>query len=95
MKTIRPTAFPADPELVTAADLGTAIRAARTGAGLTLDQAASALGAAKQTLQDLERGRGTVSVGFAIRAARELGVTLFVARSVDKERVRRTIAVAG
>lgn len=95
MKTVRPTPFPPDPDLATAQDLGAAVRAARTQAGLTLEQAASALGAAKQTLQDLERGRGTVSVGFAIRAARELGLTLFVARAADKERIRRTITDAG
>lgn len=95
MKTIKPTAFPADPALATAQDLGAVVRAARTHAGLTLEQAASALGAAKQTLQDLERGRGTVSVGFAIRAARELGLTLFVARAADKERIRRTIVAQG
>jgi len=95
MKTIKPTAFPVESELATAQPLGAAVRAARTQAGLTLDQAASALGVAKQTLQDLEHGRGTVSVGFAIRAARELGITLFVARSADKERIRRTIAGEG
>ncbi len=71
------------------------IRAARTQAGLTLDQAALALRVAKQTLQDLEKGRGTVSVGFAMRATRELGVTLFAVPSEDKERVRRAIAAKG
>ena len=95
MKTIKPTAFPANPDLATAQDLGAAVRSARTQAQLTLDQAASALGVAKQTLQNLEQGRGTVNVGFAMRAARELGLTLFIAHSADKERIRRAIAALG
>lgn len=95
MKTIKRTAFPANPDLATVQDLGAAVRAARTHSGLTLEHAAVALGVAKQTLQDLEQGRGTVNVGFAIRAARELGLTLFVARTADKERIRRTIAADG
>jgi len=77
-----------DPVLVGAADLGRVLRAARKSGGLTLEQAAAGLGIAKQTLQNLERGTGTVGLGIALRVAAELGVTLFTAPSGQKDQVR-------
>jgi transcriptional regulator with XRE-family HTH domain len=46
------------------------------------------LGIAKQTLQDLERGTGTVGLAIALRVAAELGVTLFTAPPGLKDQVR-------
>ena len=91
MRTVKPTPFPIDPLVDDVKCLGAAVRAARTASGLTLEWAAMALGVGKQTLQDLERGSGTVSVAFALRAARELGVVLFVAKAEDAEIIRRKI----
>lgn len=77
MKRVVATPFPDSPELRTPAQLGAAVRAARTQSGLTLEAAAMLVGVAKQTLSDLETGRGTVSLGIALRVAEELGVSLF------------------
>jgi transcriptional regulator with XRE-family HTH domain len=46
------------------------------------------LGIAKQTLQDLERGTGTVGLAIALRVAAEFGVTLFTAPPGLKDQVR-------
>lgn len=72
-----PIDFPADPLLRSPQDFGTAVRAARTGRGLSLEQAALLVGVAKQTLQDLELGTASVGLALALRVARELGVAVF------------------
>jgi transcriptional regulator with XRE-family HTH domain len=69
-------AFP-DPMIRDALTFGQAVRAARTGAGISLEAAAAALGISKATLGDLEGGRGTVGLGTALRVARELGIAVF------------------
>lgn len=95
MKTVKPTPFPVDPLVKDVQDLGAAVRAARTESGMTLEWAALSLGVAKQTLQNLEKGSGTVSVAFALRAARELGVVLFLAKAEDADYIRRKITEPG
>ncbi len=86
-----PTAFPEDPQLKTCEELGAAVRAARTGSGLTLEDAALALSIAKQTLGDLEAGKPTVGLGIALRVARALGVCLFIAPVGEASSISRLI----
>jgi transcriptional regulator with XRE-family HTH domain len=91
MRRIVEQPFPQDPLLREPSDLAAAIRAARTRAGLTLVDAAASLGIAKQTLNDLERGKPTVALGTALRVATELGVSLFMAPADLRERVRDAV----
>jgi hypothetical protein len=51
------------------------------------------LGIAKQTLANLET-KGTVGLETAVRAARELGVSIFAVPSSEREPVRRAIEEA-
>ena len=95
MKKILPTPFPPDPLLTDIAVLGAAIRAARTAAGLRLIDAASLIGVARQTLNDLENGKPTVSVGNALKIADGLGVALFCVPAAERERVRRKLTERG
>ena len=92
MKRVVPTPFPIDPLVADAGVLGAAIRSARTGAGMTIDQAAAALGISKQTLSDLETSGSTVGLGIALKVARELGVSVFVTKPGERETIRRVIA---
>lgn len=78
-----PAPFPTDPQLTTPDALGAAIRAARTASGLTLEEAALAVSIAKQTLGDLEAGKPSVGLGIALRVAKALGVSLFIAPAGD------------
>ena len=71
--------------------LGAAVRAARTGAGMALRDAAAFVGVAKQTLSDLEHGKPSVSLGVALKIAEGLGVTLFVVAAADRARVRERL----
>lgn len=87
MRRVKKTPFPTNPELHETAILGAAVRASRTEAGMTLEEAAMTLGIAKQTLADLERGKPTVSLGTSLKVAREFGLTLFVLRNEDKNRL--------
>lgn len=89
MKRVVATALPSDPFVSDARVLGAAVRAARTAAGLTIEDAALIIGVAKQTLSDLEAGKDTVSLGLVLRITRELGVALFVAPTEQRERFRR------
>lgn len=91
MRKTKPTAFPSDPVVTDAAVLGAAVRAARTSAGLRLADAAALLGVAKQTLSDLETGKGTIGLGLALKIAGGLGATLFVVRSTEREKTRRLL----
>jgi len=67
--------FP-DPIVRDALGFGEAVRASRTSAGLSLTDAALALGISKDTLGNLERGQGGVNLSTALRVARDLGVEL-------------------
>jgi len=86
MKRVKLAPFPPNPVSDTRT-LGLAIRACRTEQGLTIEEAALTIGIAKQTLSDIEAGKPTVGTGILLKAAAELGVVLFVARSRERDRV--------
>lgn len=87
MRRVVPTPFPLDPWLQSTEQLGAAVRASRTAAGMTLEDAALAVGVAKQTLQNLETGKGQVSLTIALRILGGLGVDLFVGQARDRSRI--------
>ncbi|WP_417067057.1 helix-turn-helix domain-containing protein [Niveibacterium terrae] len=89
MRRVLPLPFPTESLVTSAKDLGQAIRAARTGSGLTIEDAALLVGVAKQTLSDVEQGKPTVAFGTVIKLATALGVSLFMAEKKNQERVRR------
>ncbi len=91
MKRVVAQRFPTNPCLQTPADLGTALRAARTTAGLSLDEAALGLGISKKTLLNLEQGAPSVGIGTALHAAAQLGVALFMLPAAHKDLARRKI----
>jgi DNA-binding XRE family transcriptional regulator len=88
MRTVTPKPFPSDLELRSAKQLGIAVRASRTQAGLTLADAALTLGVAKQTLSNLELGKPSVGLGLALEIAAGLGVTLFMVPASAREQTR-------
>ena len=88
MRTVTPKPFPSDLELRSAKQLGIAVRAARTQAGLTLADAALTLGVAKQTLSNLELGKPSVGLGLALEIAAGLGVALFMVPASAREQTR-------
>jgi transcriptional regulator with XRE-family HTH domain len=92
MKRIVETIFPSDPQVFDATVLGDAIRACRTQAGLSIQEAARSIGVAKQTLSDLEAGKPTVKLELVLKIARDLGVNLFVVQNSDTERLKRALA---
>jgi len=92
LKRIVPTPFPTDPEVRDAAILGAAVRSARTASGLSIQDAALAIGVAKQTLSNLEAGKPSVGLGLSLRIARELGVTLLAVPAATGEVARRRIS---
>lgn len=91
MRRVVTTPFPEEPLVSTPAQLGAAIRAARTATGLSLAEAAMALGVAKHTLTRVELATGDVGFDLVLRIASGLGVALFVAPSARKEQVRRAL----
>jgi transcriptional regulator with XRE-family HTH domain len=95
MNRVVATALPADPFVSEARVIGTAVRAARTAAGLRIEDAALSIGVAKQTLSDVESGKESVSLGLVLRIARELGVALFVVPAEQRERFRQMLALTG
>jgi DNA-binding XRE family transcriptional regulator len=78
MKRVKKTPFPSIPILQDAEVLGAAVRACRTEAGMTIDEAAMSLGVAKQTLHDLEMGKPTVGLGLVLKITQGLGLSLIV-----------------
>jgi transcriptional regulator with XRE-family HTH domain len=72
--------------------LGTALRAARTSVGLSLDSAALGLGISKKTLLKLEQGAPSVALGTALHAAAQLGVALFMVPASRKDLARRNLS---
>ena len=92
MKRVVAQAFPTNPSLRTPVDLGTALRAARTSAGLSLDVAALGLGISKKTLLKLEQGAPSVAIGTALHVAAQLGVALFMVPAANRDLVRRKIS---
>jgi transcriptional regulator with XRE-family HTH domain len=91
MKRVVAQTFPTNPSLRTPVELGTALRAARTSAGLSLDEAALGLGISKKTLLKLEQGAPSVAIGTALHAAAQLGVALLMVPAADKDAARRRI----
>lgn len=91
MKRVVPTPAPTDPWMQDPVPFGQAIRAARTGAGLTLVEAAATMGISKQTLSDLEKATGSVGLAIALRIARELGVGVFTVQPVHRAIARQTL----
>lgn len=59
--------------------LAGAVRAARTGAGMTQDQLALVSGVGRDTVIALENARPGVSLGSALRVMKGLGLTLLPA----------------
>ncbi len=92
MKRVVAQTFPANPSLRTPANLGTALRAARTSAGLSLDSAALGLGISKKTLLKLEQGAPSVALGTALHVAAQLGVALFMVPASRKDLARRNLS---
>ena len=88
MRTVTPKPFPSDLELRSAKQLGIAVRAARTQAGLALADAALTLGVAKQTLSDLELGKPSVGLGLALEISAGLGVALFMVPASAREQTK-------
>src|SRR5260370_42669895 len=72
MKRVIAQSFPTNPSLRTSADLGAALRSARTTAGLPLDAPALALGISKKTLLTLEHGAPSGASGPPPHAAAQL-----------------------
>ena len=91
MKRVVAQTFPTNPSLQTPVDLGTALRAARTTAGLSLDEAALGLGISKKTLLKLEQGAPSVAIGTALYVAAQLGVALFMVPAANRDLARRKI----
>ena len=91
MKRVVPTPMPADPLMADPAVFGAMIRAARTGLGLTIADAALSLGVSKQTLSDLERAEASVGLATALNVARQLGVAVLAVSALEREPVRRHI----
>lgn len=94
MKRVVPTSAPSDPWMHDPVSFGQTIRAARTASGMTLVDAASALGVSKQTLSDLEKGTGSVGLAIALRIARELGVGVFAVQPAQRETTRQSLLSA-
>lgn len=91
MKRVVPTSFPSDPFLDSPITLGSAIRSARTQAGIRLEDAAMTIGVSLQTLVDIEAGKPGVSIGKILQVANGLGVSLFVIPQSQREIARRRL----
>ncbi len=91
MKRVVPTPFPSDPFLDNPVILGSAIRSARTQAGIRLEDAAMTIGVSLQTLVDIEAGKPGVSIGKILQVANGLGVSLFVIPQNQREIARRRL----
>jgi|GEM_PF-512143 len=92
MKRVVPKPFPPDPHIGSLEQLGQCLKAARTQAGLRLNDAALALGVAVQTLVDIEAGRPSVTLGKLMTVAQGLGVDLFALPRGHRELARRRLA---
>lgn len=76
MRKLSVTPFPDHPAVASPEDVGVLVRAVRTATGMTLEEAALTLQVAKQTLQNLEKGKGTVSLNLAFKVLTGLGIRL-------------------
>lgn len=89
MRRVIATTFPEEPLVSAPNQLGAAIRAARTAAGLSLADAATALGVGKHTLSRVELATGDVGFDLVLRIANGLGVAIFIIPFAQKEQARR------
>lgn len=62
-----------DPDVLA---LGDSVRAARIDSGLTQDQLALVSGVSRDTVMALEGGRGSITLGNALRVLKALGLQL-------------------
>lgn len=76
MRKITATPFPAHSTLTNPEEVGALVRAVRTAAGMTLEETALTVQVAKQTLQNLEKGKGTVSLVLVFKVLTGLGIRL-------------------
>lgn len=90
MRRVTSTPFP-DLHLLDEVGFGAAVRAVRTSTGMTIADAAMMLGIARQTLQDLETGVGSVGIGLAMKIAKEIGVSFFVVPASQKAIVEKKL----
>ena len=75
MRKVKPTP-PPPPKITNAEELGQLVRAARTASGMTLEEAALTMNVAKQTLQNVEHGTGTVTLALVFNIMNSLGIRL-------------------
>lgn len=64
--------------VLTANDLGHAVRAARKSHGIRLDDLAKVLGVSKQTTSNVELGKPTVQVGTVLRHLQGMGIHVYL-----------------
>ena len=76
MRKLSPTPFPDHLTVDSPEDVGVLVRAVRTAAGMTLEEAALTVQVAKQTLQNLEKGTGTVSLALVFKVLTGMGIRL-------------------
>lgn len=76
MRKLSVTPLPDHSTVASPEDIGTLVRAVRTAAGMTLEEAALTIQVAKQTLQNLEKGTGTVSLALVFKVLTGLGIRL-------------------
>lgn len=76
MRKLSTTPFPNHLTVASPEDVGVLVRAVRTAAGMTLEETALTVQVAKQTLQNLEKGKGTVSLALAFKVLTGLGIRL-------------------
>jgi transcriptional regulator with XRE-family HTH domain len=88
MRRVVPKAFPRNSHIESTEQLGQYFKAARTQAGLKLDDAALILGVSVQTLVDIEAGRPSVTLGKLMSVAHGLGVDLFALPRSRRELAR-------
>ncbi|MBX3250299.1 MAG: helix-turn-helix transcriptional regulator [Myxococcales bacterium] len=62
-------------------DVGSLIREQRLARGMTQAQLAQAIGASRQWVVDLERGKSTLALGLVLRAVTAVGLSLRVETS--------------
>lgn len=92
MKRVVKKPFPSDLEIVTPAQLGQAIQAARTQSGLTQEQAALFCNMSKQTYIGIEQGKEGTAIGSILEVAKNMGVALFVIPSRQREKLKKQLS---
>jgi y4mF family transcriptional regulator len=65
-------------KVITAADIGAAIRKKRRDDGLTLADAAALCGVGYRFMSDLENGKATVQMGKVLQVLNALGLDVYI-----------------